>query len=65
MRKDYGRAHGGDTDICEIVVSPNSKHFWTSDDGGSIKEWSVEFEGLQRDYGRCHTGRIHAMTIVH
>ena len=62
--KDYGRIHEEDSDICCLVVGPNSNYFWTSDDCGRLKEWNVSTHELLRDFGKVSRGRISSFVCV-
>lgn len=63
--KDFGRVHENDSDICALVIGPNSKFMWSSDDSGNVKEWAVQTGEILREFAGLHAGRIHGLTCVH
>jgi len=63
--KDFGRVHEADSDICALVIGPNSQFMWSSDDAGNVKEWNVQTGELLRDFNGLHSGRIHGLACVH
>jgi len=63
--KDFGRVHEADSDICALIVGPNSQFMWSSDDAGNVKEWNCQTGELLREFNGLHNGRIHGLACVH